>query len=144
MADPQGLARVSTSKPDVARVGDNMYRVETDGASEIVYVAGPPDNRWAFWNGHVFRDTRTADAAAASAARPRTAAVQSLTAPMPATVIKVLVAPGAAVKEGDTVILLEAMKMELPIYAPADATVTAVHCTEGELVQPDAVLIELT
>jgi biotin carboxyl carrier protein len=63
---------------------------------------------------------------------------------MPATVIKVLVAPGAIVKKGDTVIVLEAMKMELPIRAPADATVMAVHCREGELVQPDAALIELT
>jgi 3-methylcrotonyl-CoA carboxylase alpha subunit len=62
---------------------------------------------------------------------------------MPATVIKVLVAPGSVVKKGDTVIVLEAMKMELPIRAPGDATVTAVHCREGELVQPDTVLIEL-
>jgi biotin carboxyl carrier protein len=128
----------------VTRVGDGVYRVEADGQSEIVYVAGPPANRWAFWNGHVFCDTREAEAAAAHAARPRTTAAQPLTAPMPATVIRVLVAPGAAVKKGDTVILLEAMKMELPIRAPADATVAAVHCREGELVQPDSVLIELT
>ena len=62
---------------------------------------------------------------------------------MPATVLRVLVAPGTAVKKGDTVVLLEAMKMELPIRAPADATVTAVNCREGELVQPDTILIEL-
>ena len=105
-----------------------------------MYVAGPADDRWAFWNGHVFRDTRAADAAERRARRAPRAAAQSLTAPMPATVIKVLVAPGAAVKKGDTVIVLEAMKMELPIRAPADATVAAVHCREGELVQPDAVL----
>jgi biotin carboxyl carrier protein len=35
------------------------------------------------------------------------------------------------------------MKMELPLRAAADATVKAVHCREGELVQPDTVLIEL-
>ena len=128
----------------VTRIADGTYRVETDRQNETVYVAGPPANRWAFWNGHVFRDTRAAEAAAAHAARPRTAVVQSLTAPMPATVIKVLVAPGDTVKKGDTVIVLEAMKMELPIRAPADATVMAVHCREGELVQPDAALIELT
>ena len=62
---------------------------------------------------------------------------------MPATVLRVLVAPGTAVRKGDTVVLLEAMKMELPIRAPADATVTAVNCREGELVQPDTILIEL-
>jgi biotin carboxyl carrier protein len=36
------------------------------------------------------------------------------------------------------------MKMELPLRSPADATVTAVHCREGELVQPDTVLVELS
>jgi biotin carboxyl carrier protein len=131
--------------PVVTRIGEGVFRVEIDGRSEIVYVAASGDHRWAFWNGHVFRDSRAADAAAAArSARPRTATAQSLTAPMPATVIKVLVTPGATVKKGDTVIVLEAMKMELPIRAPADATVTAVHCREGELVQPDATLIELT
>jgi 3-methylcrotonyl-CoA carboxylase alpha subunit len=63
---------------------------------------------------------------------------------MPATVVKVLVKPGDRVARGDTVVVLEAMKMELPLRAASDATVKAVHCREGELVQPDAVLIEMT
>ncbi len=67
----------------------------------------------------------------------------SLTAPMPATVIRVNVAPGAAVKKGDTLIVLEAMKMELPIRAPADGTVASVRCKEGQLVQPGVPLVEL-
>jgi biotin carboxyl carrier protein len=128
----------------VTRIAEGVYRVESEGHNEIVYVAGPPEGRWAFWNGHVFRDAAAADAAAARAARPRTVVAQVLAAPMPATVIKVLVATGDLVKKGDTVILLEAMKMELPLRAPTDATVAAVHCREGELVQPETTLIELT
>ena len=62
----------------------------------------------------------------------------ALTAPMPATVIKVQVKPGDAVKKGDVVVVLEAMKMELPIRALGDASVAAVRCREGELVQADA------
>ena len=53
------------------------------------------------------------------------------------------VEPGAAVKKGDTLIVLEAMKMELPIRAPADGTVARVTCTEGQLVQPGVPLVEL-
>jgi acetyl-CoA carboxylase biotin carboxylase subunit len=69
---------------------------------------------------------------------------QSIAAPMPATVVKLLVKAGDAVKKGDTLVILEAMKMELPLRADGDATVTAVHCREGDLVQPDAVLVEMT
>jgi biotin carboxyl carrier protein len=47
------------------------------------------------------------------------------------------------VKSGDTVIILEAMKMELPVRTSRDGIVTAVHCREGELVQPDTVLMEI-
>ena len=61
---------------------------------------------------------------------------------MPATVLKILVKAGDAVKKGDTVLVLEAMKMELPVRAPADATIGAVRCREGELVPADATLIE--
>ena len=61
---------------------------------------------------------------------------------MPATVIKVNAKPGDAVRKGDVVVLLEAMKMELPLRAAADAKVAVVNCREGELVQGEAVLVE--
>ena len=123
------------------RIADGAYRVEYEGRSEIVYVAGSPHDRWAFWSGHVFRGEDSGSSPRTPHGRARGA--QSLTAPMPATVIKVLVTPGSTVRKGDTVILLEAMKMELQIRAPADATVAAVHCREGEIVQPDTTLVEL-
>ena len=129
------------STPVVTRIAAGVYRVEHDGRNEVVYVAGPPENRWAFWNGQVYhaetpRETKTTT-------RQRGQAEQSLTAPMPATVVKVLVAPGSVVKNGDILVVLEAMKMELAIRAPADGRVTAVHCKERDLVQPDTMLVEL-
>jgi 3-methylcrotonyl-CoA carboxylase alpha subunit len=80
----------------------------------------------------------------ASPARRKSAASSggALTAPMPATVIKMQVKEGDAVKKGDVVVVLEAMKMELPLRALGDATVVAVCCREGELVQADATLVE--
>jgi len=67
----------------------------------------------------------------------------AISAPMPATVLKVHVKAGDEVKKGDTLVLLEAMKMELPLRAPGDGKVAAVRCREGELVPADAVLVEL-
>jgi biotin carboxyl carrier protein len=122
----------------VTPIGDGVYRVVHGGRTDIVYVVGPPDNRWAFWNGHIFHQRSERQARSG-----RLDGLQSLTAPMPATVLKVLARPGSAVRKGDTVLILEAMKMELPLRAEGDATITAVNCREGELVQPDVVLVEL-
>jgi 3-methylcrotonyl-CoA carboxylase alpha subunit len=126
----------------VTRIGDGVYRVEHEGRNEIIYVAGPPGNTWAFWNGQLFRGSFAAPSPDRPHA-PRAKAAQSLAAPMPARVIKVLVQPGATVKKGDTVIILEAMKMELPVRTSREGIVSAVHCREGELVQPDTVLVEI-
>ena len=63
--------------------------------------------------------------------------------PMPATVVAIHAAPGQHVNEGDTLIVLEAMKMELAIKAPRSGVVKAVNCATGELVQPGVDLLEL-
>ena len=67
----------------------------------------------------------------------------AVTSPMPGTVIKVLVAPGDRVAARDTLVVLEAMKMETPLVSPYDATVRAVHVAEGDRVTGGAVLVEL-
>lgn len=124
----------------VTKIANGMYRVEHDGRFDVVYVAGPPEDCWAFSNGDVYRVVRDRMRGLHAA---RVDATQALRAPMPATVLKVMVAPGAAVKAGETLVILEAMKMELPLRAAGDAVVAAVHCKEGELVQADTVLVEL-
>jgi biotin carboxyl carrier protein len=131
---------------DITSIGNALYRVEVDGRSELVYVAGPPADRWVFWAGHVFRSDFSEHRAPLRSRPGRSSAGQSpagIAAPMPATVIKVLVAPGQAVRRGETVVVVEAMKMELPLKALGDGTVKAVRCREGELVQADVVLVEL-
>ena len=67
----------------------------------------------------------------------------ALSAPMPATVVRIQVKAGDRVVAGDTLLVLEAMKMELPLRAPRAATVRAIRCAEGQLVQPDVLLVEL-
>jgi 3-methylcrotonyl-CoA carboxylase alpha subunit len=63
---------------------------------------------------------------------------------MSATVVRILVKPGDSVSNGDVLIALEAMKMELPIRAPRDGVVKAIHCQAGDLVQPGQQLIEFS
>lgn len=64
-------------------------------------------------------------------------------APMPGTVIKINVKNGDAVKKGDVLCVLEAMKMENDIMAPADGTVASVEVARGAQVATDALLITL-
>ncbi|MFY9586324.1 MAG: biotin/lipoyl-binding carrier protein [Actinomycetota bacterium] len=61
-------------------------------------------------------------------------------AEMVANVWKVLVEPGATVAEGDTLVILESMKMEIPVVAPQGGTVTAVNVVEGGVVQEGDVI----
>lgn len=131
-----------TSAPRIVSVGAGEYLVEVDGRQHTVYVAGEPGERWLHWNGHVYQRPFQ-EAAVSRTRRVEADARQTFTAPMPATVLKLLVEVGAAVHCGDTLVVLEAMKMELPIRAEADAVVSAVRCKAGELVQAGAVLVEL-
>ncbi|MEM9038194.1 MAG: biotin carboxylase N-terminal domain-containing protein [Actinomycetota bacterium] len=65
------------------------------------------------------------------------------TAPMPGKVLEVRAAPGDAVTKGQTLIVLEAMKMEQPMTAPEDGVVEAVHVTAGQQVAKDEVLLTM-
>jgi acetyl/propionyl-CoA carboxylase alpha subunit len=73
----------------------------------------------------------------------RAGEASTVTAPMPGTVIRVLVAAGDRVAARQPLVVLEAMKMETPLLSPYDAEVTAVHVAEGDRVTGGAVLVEL-
>ena len=62
---------------------------------------------------------------------------------MPATVLRIDVQPGQTVRRGETVLVLEAMKMELPLKMPQDGVVKAIRCRQGELVQPGTPLLDV-
>ena len=98
----------------------------------------------------------TAPAAPVAAAAPKAAPTTSkapapagaqgsiqISAPMPGTVVKVNVTTGAAVKKGDTLCVLEAMKMENEIKAPENGTVASVNVQSGASVSSGQVLITL-
>ena len=82
-------------------------------------------------------------APAAPAAAPAAAGATTVAAPMPGTILKVNVQAGSAVKKGDVLMILEAMKMENEIMAPADATVASVNVAQGASVEAGAVLCTL-
>jgi 3-methylcrotonyl-CoA carboxylase alpha subunit len=104
---------------------------------ERMFAAVSGDVAWVFQDGVTYR----IEAPSASSRRGHHTH-GSLTSPMPATVVSVKVAPGDQVAAGQTLIVLEAMKMELPVRAPGAGRIKAVCCKAGDLVQPDVSLIE--
>ena len=81
--------------------------------------------------------------AAAPAAPAITGAGSPVNAPMPGNILKVNVQNGQAVKEGDVLLVLEAMKMENEILAPKSGTVTQVLVSKGSTVDTGATLVVL-
>ena len=65
-------------------------------------------------------------------------------APMVGKVLEVLVQPGAAVAEDDELLIIESMKMEIPVPAPAGGTVHAIHVNAGDAVQENDLLVTIT
>ena len=126
---------------EIASDGHGSLRIAAE-RSTTAWAVAADDVKWVFVDGRVFElvEVRPGDRA-----RQRWHHVHpgSLTAPMPATVRRVAVKVGDTVTRGDTLVILEAMKMELPVRAHATGTIRAVHCHEGELVQPGLVLIEI-
>jgi len=69
--------------------------------------------------------------------------VIEITAPMGGKVLDVKVKIGDPVKEDDEVIIIEAMKMELPVVATGSGTVKEVKCKKGDTIEADAVMVVL-
>lgn len=121
------------------------------GQSLVVRLAARGDGFHATADGETFSVERAAEAGADSPAGDRTNAAErsaaadldALAAPMPATVSAILVEPGTVVEAGNTLLRLEAMKMELAIRAPSPGRVTSVDCRVGDLVQPGRPLVAL-
>ncbi len=128
-------------KPAVRALGDGWFLVEHGDSRSLVAAATETTATWVFVNGQVARIE--ADGAGEARTSQRKRGDGSVMSPMPATVVSINAAPGQAVTEGETLIVLEAMKMELPIKAPRSGVVKAVHCAKGDLVQPGVNLLEL-
>ena len=119
-------------------VNGNVYDVVVEeGAGSGAPVAAAP----------VKKAAPVAKATAAPAAAPKKAAAGAgsikVEAGAAGKVVKAAVAVGAAVKKGDPVIIIESMKMEIPVVAPEDGTVASIDCAPGDTIEAGALLATL-
>lgn len=112
--------------------------VEVAGKVCRVAFERSADGVWIGWQGRtVFVPHERRDAA-------RGLSEDEVRAPMTGKVVRVPAAAGMDVREGDVLVILEAMKMEYRLASPHDGRVDAVHCAEGELVDLGKTLVTLS
>ncbi len=117
-----------------------LERTLPDGSRQQWRLVGHKDGtkRMLWLNGRTHQYERVLPRGAGTATND-----VSLSATIPAVVADILVKVGDPVQDGDKLILLESMKMVIPIQAPYSGTVTAINCAKGESVQAGVPLIEL-
>ncbi|MEW4414108.1 biotin/lipoyl-containing protein [Clostridium sp. AN503] len=114
-------------------VNGNVYEVTVEEGASTGAVAAAPKAA-----------PKAAPAAAPKAAAPAGAAGSVVvTAPMPGKILAVKASAGQAVKKGDVIMVLEAMKMENDIVAPQDGTVASINAAVGDSVEAGATLATL-
>ncbi|MEI6245209.1 MAG: acetyl-CoA carboxylase biotin carboxyl carrier protein subunit [Acidobacteriota bacterium] len=122
----------------VTALADGRFRVEDGHRVLVADAVRDGGTSWIWLDGHLF------ELLPASTSRARAPHDDDALMPqMSAKVIRVLVTAGQTVALGDTLVVLEAMKMEMPVRAPRAGVITAVRCAEGDLVQPGTPVVEM-
>lgn len=114
-------------------VNGASYKVEMENAPAPAPVSAAPAPAAA---------TQAAPTAPAAPAKP-SGAGKKVTSPLPGVIVEVSVKEGQAVKSGDKVAIIEAMKMENEICAESDGTVTAIHVGKGDSVLEGADIVTI-
>ena len=119
--------------------GGTPFRLIVAGQILPAHVAKSGDEWWI----HIDGRTHMLRAADSGSRRKSASAEGSLTAPMPGTIVEVLVTEGSSVEDGDPLIVMEAMKMEHRLYAPFAGEIEAVHFQTGDKVERGIILIDI-
>ncbi|MCB9186690.1 MAG: biotin/lipoyl-binding protein [Flavobacteriales bacterium] len=131
---------------DISQLGPNIYHVIKDNRSYRLEVLEPADGKARLKVNGTIYEAETVDKFDAllkslGMEKGGVSKVNELKAPMPGLVLDVHVNPGDAIKKGDKILVLEAMKMENVIKAPADATVASVEVQKGQTVDKNQVMV---
>ena len=122
-------------------LGAGRWLIGNSAGQRVARVARERDRIWVWIGGKVFDFAIPSDEREGGAGHG--APQHEVRAPMPGTLVKLLVAAGDAVEEGQMVAVVEAMKMEHPLRAPRAGVIDAVFGEAGRIVDADAVIVSL-
>ena len=125
---------------EIVRAKDGQLELLIDGQHVTAYVSADGAKRWVTINGQTVVLTKSSGANRKSSGQDQSS---GLVAPMPGVVRSVNVVEGEAVKKGQTLLTVEAMKMEIRIQAPTDGVVKSLTVKAGQTVEREQILIVL-
>lgn len=117
-------------------------RFELDGREVTCHLARLRDTLFLHLEGQTW-EIAYLDPVALHQAAAGGGAEDAVRAPMPGTVVAIPAVPGAAVMAGDTLVVIESMKMEIALRAPRDGVIGGVHVAAGQGFDRDALLVSL-
>lgn len=135
------IDNIENSIPDISISRDEQpgrIIVELDGVTSFAHVIRSDDKWWIHFQGRIYVTNMHEPGSKNSSLSEG-----SLSAPMPGTILDVLVKSGQRVRQGQTLLVMEAMKMEHRIQAPKAGEVIAVHFETGDRVDMGANLVEI-
>jgi biotin carboxyl carrier protein len=135
--------RDQTLQVELLRATEGKLDLLIDGQRVTAYVASNNAMRWVTINGQTFVLTKSSGARQGGRGHQRAAGALRVTAPMPGQIRAVNVNQGENVTKGQTLLVLEAMKMEIRVQAPQDAVVKKVLVEQGQTVEREQLLIEI-
>ena len=128
-----------TVNVQIIRAANGRIDLLVDGQRVTAHVSSDMAKRWVTINGQTLMLTKTSGAKQGV----RHDHAGGLIAPMPGQIRSVAVSVGDVVKKGQTLLTMEAMKMEIRIQALKDGRVTALHAAQGQTVEGEQILIEV-
>jgi biotin carboxyl carrier protein len=132
----------TTADVEILQAKDGKLDLLIDGQRVTAYVSSEHAKYWVTIDGQTFGLTKPAAGARKSGGGHHHAAGE-LTAPMPGQVRVVNVAEGESVTKGQTLLVVEAMKMEIRIQAPREGNVKKLFVKQGQTVEREQILIEI-
>jgi len=125
---------------EIVRAKDGQLELLIDGERMMAYVSADGAKRWVTINGQTLMLTKSSSVKRRGSGHDQGA---GLVAPMPGLVRSVNIEADEAVVKGQTLLVLEAMKMEIRIQAPRDGIVKKLLVKQGQTVEREQVLIEI-
>lgn len=127
---------------DFSKMSENEFSITINGKKKSVYTAEDNNRIYVNIEGKTFNFDKPADDdtdfdSSSTANLNR----EEVKPPMPGTIVKVLVNKGAKVKEGDSLLIVEAMKMETTLYSSIEGIVTEINANEGTQADSEDILI---